>query len=47
MADLDPFAGLAGVLGVAPVQVDAHRQARKGVPEVVWYERTEHLPAHT
>ena len=36
MADLDPFAGLAGVLGVEPVQVDAHRQARKGVPEVVY-----------
>ena len=36
MAELDPFAGLAGVLGVAPVQVDAHRQARKGVPEVVY-----------
>ena len=36
MAELDPFAGLANVLGVAPVQVDAHRQARKGVPEVVY-----------
>jgi NCAIR mutase (PurE)-related protein len=38
VADLgvDPFAGLAAVLGAAPVQVDAHRQARKGVPEVVY-----------
>lgn len=36
MAELDPFAGLAAVLGVAPVQVDPHRQARKGVPEVVY-----------
>jgi hypothetical protein len=34
--ELDPFAGLAAVLGVAPVQVDPHRQARKGVPEVVY-----------
>jgi pyridinium-3,5-biscarboxylic acid mononucleotide synthase len=32
----DPFAGLAAVLGAAPVQVDPHRQARKGVPEVVY-----------
>jgi NCAIR mutase (PurE)-related protein len=36
MAELDPFAGLAAVLGVAPVQADPHRQARKGVPEVVY-----------
>ena len=36
MADLDPFAGLAAVLGTAPVQVDPHRQSRKGVPEVVF-----------
>src|SRR5919204_2895445 len=36
MPEVDPFAGLAAVLGVAPVQVDAHRQARKGVPEVVY-----------
>lgn len=36
VSELDPFAGLAAVLGVAPVQVDAHRQARKGVPEVVY-----------
>ena len=36
MAEHDPFAGLAAVLGVAPVQVDPHRQARKGVPEVVY-----------
>ena len=36
MAELDPFAGLAAVLGVARVQVDPHRQARKGVPEVVY-----------
>jgi pyridinium-3,5-biscarboxylic acid mononucleotide synthase len=34
--EIDPFAGLSAVLGVAPVQVDAHRQARKGVPEVVY-----------
>jgi NCAIR mutase (PurE)-related protein len=32
---LDPFAGLAAVLSAAPLQVDPHRQARKGVPEVV------------
>ena len=36
MADVDPFAGLSAVLGVSPVHVDAHRQARKGVPEVVY-----------
>lgn len=36
MAEIDPFAGLTAVLGVAPVQVDAHRQARKGVPEIVY-----------
>jgi NCAIR mutase (PurE)-related protein len=36
VAELDPFAGLAAVLGAAPVQVDPHRQARKGVPEVVF-----------
>jgi pyridinium-3,5-biscarboxylic acid mononucleotide synthase len=36
VAELDPFAGLSAVLGVVPVQVDAHRQARKGVPEVVF-----------
>ena len=36
MAELDPFAGLAAVLGAAAVQVDPHRQARKGVPEVVY-----------
>jgi NCAIR mutase (PurE)-related protein len=34
--ELDPFAGLAAVLGVAPVQVDPQRQARKGVPEIVY-----------
>src|SRR5438105_3976753 len=34
--DLDPFAGLAAVVGAASVQVDPHRQARKGVPEVVF-----------
>jgi NCAIR mutase (PurE)-related protein len=33
---MDPFAGLAAVLGAAPVHVDPHRQARKGVPEVVY-----------
>lgn len=32
----DPFAGLAAVLGAAPVHVDPHRQSRKGVPEVVY-----------
>ena len=32
---LDPFAGLAAVLGAAPLHVDPHRQSRKGVPEVV------------
>ena len=36
MAELDPFAGLSAVLGAAPVQVDPHRQRRKGVPEVVY-----------
>jgi NCAIR mutase (PurE)-related protein len=34
--EIDPFAGLAAVLGVAPVHVDPHRQTRKGVPEVVY-----------
>jgi NCAIR mutase (PurE)-related protein len=34
--ELDPFAGLAAVLGAAAVQVDPLRQARKGVPEVVY-----------
>ncbi len=33
---VDPFAGLAAVLAAAPVQVDPHRQARKGIPEVVY-----------
>jgi NCAIR mutase (PurE)-related protein len=33
---LDPFAGLAAVLGTTPVHVDPHRQARKGVPEIVY-----------
>jgi pyridinium-3,5-biscarboxylic acid mononucleotide synthase len=33
---LDPFAGLSAVLGAAPVNVDPHRQRRKGVPEVVY-----------
>jgi NCAIR mutase (PurE)-related protein len=36
VAELDPFAGLAAVLGAASVQVDPHRQARNGVPEVVF-----------
>ena len=36
MTELDPFAGLSAVLGVAPVQVDAERHVRKGVPEVVY-----------
>jgi pyridinium-3,5-biscarboxylic acid mononucleotide synthase len=34
--DVDPFAGLAAVLGVAPLLVDPTRQTRKGVPEVVY-----------
>jgi NCAIR mutase (PurE)-related protein len=34
--EVDPFAGLAAVLGVAPVHVDPTRQARKGVPEIVY-----------
>ena len=36
MPDLDPFAGLSAVLGVVPVHADPDRQARKGVPEVVY-----------
>jgi pyridinium-3,5-biscarboxylic acid mononucleotide synthase len=36
VAEADPFAGLAAVLGVAPVHVDPRRQARKGVPEIVY-----------
>jgi pyridinium-3,5-biscarboxylic acid mononucleotide synthase len=36
VSEIDPFAGLAAVLGVAPVQVDPNRQARKGVPEIVY-----------
>jgi NCAIR mutase (PurE)-related protein len=36
VAELDPFAGLAAVLGASPLQVDPHREARKGVPEVVY-----------
>jgi pyridinium-3,5-biscarboxylic acid mononucleotide synthase len=36
VAELDPFAGLSAVLGAAPVHVDPGRQARKGVPEVVY-----------
>jgi pyridinium-3,5-biscarboxylic acid mononucleotide synthase len=32
----DPFAGLAAVLGAAPVHVDPQRQSRKGVPEIVY-----------
>jgi pyridinium-3,5-biscarboxylic acid mononucleotide synthase len=36
VADQDPFAGLAAVLGTLPVQVDPHRQSRTGVPEVVY-----------
>jgi len=36
VAELDPFAGLSAVLGAAPVNVDPGRQARKGVPEVVF-----------
>jgi NCAIR mutase (PurE)-related protein len=36
VAELDPFAGLTAVLASAPVQVDPQRQARKGVPEIVY-----------
>lgn len=36
MVELDPFAGLGAVLGVAPVHVDPQRQSRKGVPEIVY-----------
>jgi pyridinium-3,5-biscarboxylic acid mononucleotide synthase len=36
VAEIDPFAGLAAVLGTVPIQVDPQRQARKGVPEVVY-----------
>jgi pyridinium-3,5-biscarboxylic acid mononucleotide synthase len=36
VAELDPFAGLSAVLGAAQVHVDPGRQARKGVPEVVY-----------
>ena len=36
MPEIDPFAGLAAVLGTVPIQVDPQRQARKGVPEVVY-----------
>jgi NCAIR mutase (PurE)-related protein len=36
VSELDPFAGLAAVLGVAPVHVDPSRQTRKGVPEIVY-----------
>jgi len=32
----DPFAGLSAVLAAAPVHVDPNRQARKGVPEIVY-----------
>jgi pyridinium-3,5-biscarboxylic acid mononucleotide synthase len=32
----DPFAGLGAVLAAAPVHVDPRRQARKGVPEIVY-----------
>lgn len=32
----DPFAGLGAVLAAASVQVDPYRQARTGVPEVVY-----------
>jgi pyridinium-3,5-biscarboxylic acid mononucleotide synthase len=35
-AHTDPFAGLGAVLAAAPVQVDPHRQSRKGVPEIVY-----------
>jgi pyridinium-3,5-biscarboxylic acid mononucleotide synthase len=35
-SEIDPFAGLAAVLGVTSVHVDPHRQARRGVPEIVY-----------
>jgi NCAIR mutase (PurE)-related protein len=36
VSELDPFAGLSAVLGVAAVHVDPDRQTRKGVPEIVY-----------
>jgi NCAIR mutase (PurE)-related protein len=36
VAELDPFAGLSAILAAAPVHVDPHRLARKGVPEIVY-----------
>ncbi len=36
MSEVDPFFGLAAVLGAAPINVDGQRQSRKGVPEVVY-----------
>jgi NCAIR mutase (PurE)-related protein len=36
LGSTDPFAGLSAVLAAAPVNVDPHRQRRKGVPEVVF-----------
>src|SRR5919202_5351169 len=36
LGSTDPFAGLSAVLAAAPVNVDPHRQRRKGVPEVVY-----------
>jgi pyridinium-3,5-biscarboxylic acid mononucleotide synthase len=36
VAESDPFAGLAAVLGTTPIHVDPQRQSRKGVPEVVY-----------
>ena len=43
MVELDPFAGLSAVLGAAPVHVDPHRQARKGVPEIVYAAGKPHV----
>src|SRR5919199_6784124 len=43
VVELDPFAGLSAVLGAAPVHVDPHRQARKGVPEIVYAAGKPHV----
>src|SRR5919199_1806004 len=36
MVGNDPFAGLSAVLSAAPLNVDPHRQRRKGVPAAVF-----------
>ncbi len=35
LSNQDPFAGLAAVFAAASVHVDPHRQARRGIPEIV------------